>query len=76
MIGGLGATELIIILIIVIVIFGGKRLPELGRGIGEAMKNFKKSVSHDEIDVSPSRDKVEEKKVEEKKEENDEGKTV
>ena len=71
MIGGLGATELIIILIIVIVIFGGKRLPELGRGIGEAMKNFKKAVSREEIDVSPPRDKAEEKK-----EKNDEGKTV
>jgi len=71
MIGGFGATELIVILIIVIVIFGGKRLPELGRGIGEAMKNFKKAVSRDEIDVSPPRDKVEEKK-----EKNDEGKTV
>ena len=45
MLGGLGFSELIIILIIVVVIFGGKRLPELGRGIGEAMKNFKKAVS-------------------------------
>ena len=44
MIGGLGMTEMIIILIIVVVLFGGKRLPELGRGIGEAMRNFKKSV--------------------------------
>jgi sec-independent protein translocase protein TatA len=51
---GLGATELIIILVIVIVLFGGSRLPEIGRGIGEAIKNFKKSTSDNpEIDVTP-----------------------
>ena len=42
---GLGATELIIILVIVVVLFGGSRLPEIGKGIGEAIKNFKKSTS-------------------------------
>ena len=51
---GLGATELIIILVIVIVLFGGSRLPEIGKGIGEAIKNFKKSTAEDpEIDVTP-----------------------
>ncbi|GBE03114.1 MAG TPA: twin-arginine translocase TatA/TatE family subunit [Nitrospirae bacterium] len=54
---GLGATELIIILIIVVVLFGGSRLPEIGKGIGEAIKNFKKSTSDDpEIDVTPKKD--------------------
>ena len=42
---GLGITEMIIILVIVIVLFGASRLPELGSGIGEAIKNFKKSTS-------------------------------
>jgi sec-independent protein translocase protein TatA len=51
---GLGATELIIILVIVIILFGGSKLPEIGRGIGEAIKNFKKSTSDTpEIDVTP-----------------------
>jgi len=51
---GLGATELIIILVIVIILFGGSKLPEIGRGIGEAIKNFKKSTSDKpEIDVTP-----------------------
>lgn len=51
---GLGTTELIIILVIVIVLFGGSKLPEIGRGIGEAIKNFKKSTSEKpEIDVTP-----------------------
>ena len=40
---GLGATELIIILVIVVIMFGATRLPEIGKGIGEAIKNFKKS---------------------------------
>lgn len=54
---GLGATELIIILVIVVVLFGGSRLPEIGRGIGEAIKNFKKSTSdQEEIDVTPDKD--------------------
>ena len=42
---GLGVTELIIILVIVVVLFGASRLPEIGRGVGEAIKNFKKSIS-------------------------------
>ncbi len=51
---GLGATELIIILVIVVVLFGAQRLPEIGKGIGEAIKNFKKSTSEQpEIDVTP-----------------------
>ena len=51
---GLGATELIIILVIVVIMFGASRLPEIGKGVGEAIKNFKKSTSADpEIDVTP-----------------------
>lgn len=51
---GLGATELIIILVIVVILFGATRLPEIGKGIGEAIKNFKKSTSEQpEIDVTP-----------------------
>ena len=56
---GIGTTELLVILGIVIVIFGARRLPELGSGIGEAIKNFKKGVSSkDEIDVTPKKDDV------------------
>lgn len=51
---GLGMPELIIIMIIVLVLFGANRLPEIGKGIGQAIKNFKKSTSEpDEIDVTP-----------------------
>jgi sec-independent protein translocase protein TatA len=41
---GLGATELVIILVIVVIIFGAGRLPQLGRGLGEGISNFKKSL--------------------------------
>jgi sec-independent protein translocase protein TatA len=50
----LGITELIIVLVILAVLFGASRLPEIGRGIGEAIKNFKKSMSEPpEIDGVP-----------------------
>ena len=39
--GNLGPTELLIILAIVLIVFGAKKLPEFGRGIGQAMKEFK-----------------------------------
>ncbi len=52
---GLGATELVIILIIVVILFGASRLPEIGKGVGEAIKNFKKSTSENpEINVTPN----------------------
>lgn len=51
---GLGMQELIIILVIVLVLFGATRLPEIGKGIGQAIRNFKKATSEpDEIDVTP-----------------------
>jgi sec-independent protein translocase protein TatA len=50
---GLGVTELIIILVIVVVLFGASRLPEIGRGIGEGIMNFKKSTAR--IDETPGK---------------------
>ena len=41
---GLGFPEIILILVIVILIFGTSRIPELGKGLGEGIRNFKKSV--------------------------------
>jgi len=42
--GSLGMSELVIILLIVIVIFGASRLPQLGKGLGEGIRNFKGSL--------------------------------
>ena len=41
---GLGFPEIILILVIEILIFGTSRIPELGKGLGEGIRNFKKSV--------------------------------
>lgn len=45
MLQNIGTTEIIIIAIVLLVLFGGKKLPELGKGIGDSIKEFKKSVS-------------------------------
>ncbi|MEY3282822.1 MAG: twin-arginine translocase TatA/TatE family subunit [Acidobacteriota bacterium] len=46
-IGGLGPTELIIILVILLVLFGGSRLPSLAKGLGESVRSFKKGIAED-----------------------------
>jgi sec-independent protein translocase protein TatA len=45
--GRLGIPELVIILVIVILIFGANRLPEIGRGIGRGIRNFKDATTKD-----------------------------
>lgn len=44
----IGSTEIIIIAVVLLIFFGGKKLPELARGIGEAIREFRKSASEDE----------------------------
>jgi sec-independent protein translocase protein TatA len=54
MFGSFGWMELLLILIIVLIIFGAGKLPQLGEGLGKAIKGFKKSVHEaDAIDVTP-----------------------
>lgn len=55
-----GFGELIIILVIVLLVFGANKLPQLGEGVGKAIKNFKRGLNtDDEIDVTPSDHRVE-----------------
>ena len=42
---GIGATELIILLLVILIVFGPKRLPEMGRSLGRGMREFKDSIS-------------------------------
>lgn len=41
---GLGPTELVIVLIIILVLFGWNRLPQMGKGLGEGIRNFRQSI--------------------------------
>ncbi len=51
---GIGIPELLIILAIIIVIFGASRLPEIGRGIGKGIKNFKEATKEGQDKSSES----------------------
>ena len=53
---GLGFPEMLLIFVIIVLIFGTSRLPELGRGIGEGIKNFKKSFKTED-DTKPTKEK-------------------
>ena len=44
----LGVPELLVIAVLVLFLFGGKKLPEMGKGIGEGIRNFKKSIKGDD----------------------------
>ena len=63
--GGLQATEIIVIALIVLLLFGGKKIPELMRGIGKGVKSFKDGVKGIEDEISS--DTTKEEKKEEKK---------
>ena len=56
---GIGMQELLLILVIVVLIFGSKKLPEIGGGLGKAIRNFKRASSEDpdEIDITPKDEK-------------------
>jgi len=56
---GLGSQEIIIILLIAVVLFGANKLPQIGEGMGKAIKNFKKAAKDAEqaVDITPEADK-------------------
>jgi len=60
--GGIGMQELMVILVIALLIFGPKKLPDIGRGLGRAIRDFRKSVSGlDDIDEIPGENHAERK---------------
>lgn len=65
---GLGSTELLIVLGVVVLIFGGKKLPELARGSGRALRIFKAEVKDLGDDSHPNRDAIESAEADKKPE--------
>lgn len=45
MLNGIGTTEIVVVSLVLLVLFGGKKLPELARGMGDSIKEFRKAVS-------------------------------
>lgn len=45
MLNGIGTTEIVVVSLVLLVLFGGKKLPELARGMGDSVKEFRKAVS-------------------------------
>jgi len=77
MFGGIGIPELLLIFGILLLLFGAKKLPEIGRGLGEGIRSFKNSLSGEEekkeevvkakeIEAEVSKESVEAPKTEEK----------
>jgi sec-independent protein translocase protein TatA len=60
--GNFGATEIILILLVVVLLFGGRKIPELMKGIGQGMKEFKKASRVDDETEKKSTDTKEESK--------------
>jgi sec-independent protein translocase protein TatA len=63
LLGGLGPTEIIVILLIVLLLFGAKRIPEVAQGLGKGLREFKKAAK----DIQKDIDQVEEDGPKEKK---------
>ena len=60
--GRIGLSELLIILLILVVLFGATKIPQLGRGLGEGIRNFKKGITDDGEDKSAAKKSEDEKK--------------
>jgi sec-independent protein translocase protein TatA len=57
MFGSLGLWEILIIFVIIALLFGGKKIPELAKGLGEGIKNFRTSIKKDESEENEGEDK-------------------
>ena len=51
LLGMLGTTEIILIVVVVLLLFGGKKIPELMRGLGKGMKEFKDAQKGDDVEI-------------------------
>ncbi len=58
MFGNLGPTELIIILLIVILLFGGKKIPEIAKGLGKGIRDFKTSMNGTDAESEAAKNQI------------------
>jgi len=57
--GMVGPQQVLVILIVVLLLFGGRKIPELMKGLGQGMREFKKATKGDDDDDEPKREKLE-----------------
>ena len=58
--GNLGTGEIVIIAIVVLLLFGGKKIPELMRGLGKGVKSFKDGVNEAKDEINKAKDELDE----------------
>ena len=59
MFGELGTGELLVLLVIVVLVFGVNKIPQLGKGLGEGIRNFKSALKDGEKDTEPKEEQKE-----------------
>ena len=59
---GLGLPELIVIFLVILLLFGAKNIPEIAKGIGKALRSFKKGVNEVEDEINSTLEEKNEKK--------------
>ena len=52
MLRSIGPTELLVIIVVIVLLFGGKKIPELAKGLGEGIRNFKGAVKNEEEETA------------------------
>lgn len=57
-IGNIGGTELVLILLVVVLFFGGKKIPELMKGLGKGVKSFKQGMAEVDNEVGKIKDDI------------------
>ena len=62
-IGGIGMQEVLLIALVVLLFFGGKKIPELMKGLGKGVRSFKEGMNDIEKDVKDTKDTSEEEKT-------------
>ena len=62
--GFLGTTEIVVVVLVILLLFGGKKIPELMRGVGKGVRSFKEGVNGVEEEIKKPVEKAEEKKDE------------